>query len=400
MRYNFDEVIDRSMTNSVKWNFNKKFFGYEDVLPMWVADMDFKSPPEVINAIIKRAEHGIFGYSDRMESYYDSVISWMEKRHNWNIEKEWLCTCPGVVPAINFIIKAFTEQDDKVIVQSPVYYPFYNAIKNNGCEIVKNPLKPVDDTYEMDFDDLEKKIDSRVKLLILSNPHNPVGKVWSKETLTKLGDICRKNNIIIISDEIHADLVYRKFTHIPFASISKEFEQNSITCTAPSKTFNLAGLHASNIIIPNENIRKKYLRELKSCSIHTINLFGIVACEAAYRYGEEWLEQLIDYLEENKLFLEKYVKERIPSLKVIKAEGTYLIWIDCRKLGLSPLELKDFMLAKAKIAFDEGYIFGSEGEGFERINIACPLSVLKEALERIEKAVNDHKRNCKLVDKT
>ncbi|MCT8977778.1 pyridoxal phosphate-dependent aminotransferase [Clostridium sp. CX1] len=389
MKYNFDEIIDRTNTNSIKWNFNKELLGYEDVIPMWIADMDFKTVPEVTEAIKKRAEHGIYGYSDGMDSYFNSVIKWMKRRHGFEVEKEWICTCPGIVPALHFILKACTNPGDRIIIQSPVYYPFYDSILHNHCEIVNNPLKFEEGKYTMDFQDLEKKIkEEKVRLLIICNPHNPVGRVWSKEELTKLGKICIENNVIVISDEIHSDLVFKDYKHTSFASISETFRENSITCTAPSKTFNIAGLQVSNVIISNRQLREKFKETLLNHGIKRLNLFGIIACEAAYNYGEQWLEELIEYLEDNKRFLNDFIKERIPKLKVVNTEGTYLVWIDCRKLGMTEEQLKLFMLTKAKVAFDEGFIFGQGGEGFERINIACPRTILKEALEKIEKAVN------------
>lgn len=389
MKYNFDEIVDRSNTNSVKWNFNKQLLGYEDVIPMWIADMDFKTVPEVTEAIIDRANHGIYGYSSEVDTYYDSVISWMKKRHSFEVKKEWICTSPGIVPALNFIVKSFTEPGDKVIVQSPVYYPFYNAILNNGCEILSNPLKLDKERYTMDFQDLKEKVkDKKVKVLILCNPHNPIGRVWSEEELKELGQTCIDNNVLIVSDEIHSDLIYKEYKHTSFGSISEEFLQNSITCTAPSKTFNLAGLQASNLIIANKELRDKFKLVMEKNGIRRLNLFGIVACEAAYTHGEQWLDELIDYLDKNKKFLKEFIKERIPQLKVYDSEGTYLAWIDCKALNMNGEELKQFMLSKAGVAFDEGFIFGESGEGFERMNIACPRAILKEALERMEKAIN------------
>jgi len=387
-KYDFDKVVNRDNTNSTKWNFRKELFGVEDVLPMWVADMDFTVPPAIVEAIKKRADHGIFGYSQPDDRYYQATINWMKKRHNWDIKKEWFVITPGVVPAISMLVRTFTHPGDKVILQSPVYYPFYSAITLNGCQVVLNPLKFEDGHYTMDFNDLETKFDSRVKLLILCSPHNPVGRVWSKEELTKLGEICLKHNVIIISDEIHEDLVYKEYTHIPFASLSEEFAMHSITCTAPSKTFNLAGLQTSNIIIPNPKLRNDFQNMLESNAITSPNIFGIVALQTAYEEGEEWLDQLLDYLHENLNFLIEYIEKNMPQIKVIKPEGTYLVWLDFRSLGMDALSLKNFLLEKAKVAFDDGYIFGPGGEGFERINIACPRSLLKEGLDRIARAVN------------
>ena len=392
MKYDFDEVIDRTDYHSVKWDELETTFGAKDVLPMWVADMEFRSPKPVIEAIKKANEHGIYGYTSRPFSYYQAIIDWMEKRHNWKIKKDWIAYSPGVVPALSFIIRAFCQAGDKVVVQPPVYYPFFRVIENNGCHVVNNPLKLSNKKYFIDWEDLERKVDDpRVKLLILCSPHNPVGRVWQKEELIILGEICLKHNIIVVSDEIHADILFEGYKHTPFASISPAFAHNSITCTAPSKTFNLAGLQTSSIIIPNKKYYKIYENILDSLALDENNVFGLVALEAAYRYGEEWLEQLLSYLNENLKFLMKYFKERIPKIKVIKPEGTYLVWLDCRQLGLSAKDLNNFMIKKAGVALDDGYWFGTEGKGFMRINIACPRSFLEEGLKRIERAVNSLK---------
>jgi len=390
MKYNFDEVIDRTNYHSVKWDELKTKFGDipKDVLPMWIADMEFRSPQPVIEAIKKANEHGIYGYTSRPDSYYQAIIDWMERRHNWKVKKDWLAFSPGVVPALSFIIRAFCQPGDKVVVQPPVYYPFFRVIENNGCHVVNNPLKLSNKKYFIDWEDLERKVDDpRAKLLILCSPHNPVGRVWQKEELIILGEICLKHHIIVVSDEIHADILFKGYRHIPFASISPAFAHNSITCTAPSKTFNLAGLQTSTIIIPNKKYYKIYNNILDSLALDENNVFGLVALEAAYRDGEEWLEQLLSYLNENLEFLMKYFKERIPKIKVIKPEGTYLVWLDCRQLGLSDKDLNNFMIKKARVALDDGYWFGAEGKGFMRINIACPRSFLEEGLKRIERAV-------------
>lgn len=390
MQYNFDQVVSRWDTHCVKWNFSKKQCGGEHIIPMSIADMDFETVPEVKKAIIQRANQGIYGYTKVNEGYYESIMNWMMKRHSWELKKDWIVVSSGVVPAINNIIKAFTHPGDKVVLQSPVYYPFYKAIVKNGCTIVDNPLKFVQGKYYMDFEDLEQKLKHpRVKLLILCSPHNPVGRVWTGEELRKLGEMCIKNNVLIVSDEIHSDLVYKNYKHIPLAEISNDIRENSIICTAPSKTFNLAGLQVSNIIIPKDKLRREYIIQLENAAALSINLFGMIACETAYKYGERWLDQLIDYLYENKEVVKKYIGERIPKLKIVKPEGTYLLWIDCRELGMNGIELKNFMLTRAKIQFNEGFTFGKGGEGFERMNIACPRDILREALGRIEEAVNN-----------
>lgn len=391
MKYNFDKIIDRTKHHSVKWDELEINFGAipKDVLPMWIADMEFRSPQPVIEAIKKATEHGIYGYTSRPLSYYQAIIDWMEKRYNWKIKKDWIAYSPGVVPALSLIIRAFCQLGDKVIIQPPVYYPFFRVIENNGCHILKNSLKLENGRYVMDFEDLERKIDdSRVKILIFCSPHNPVGRVWQKEELIRLGEICLKNDVIVISDEIHADILFKGYKHTPFASISYEFAQNSIICTSPSKTFNLAGLQTSTNIIPNKKYYKIYNNILNSLELSENNVFGLVALEAAYRDGEEWLEQFLSYLNENLEFLMKYFKERIPKIRVIKPEGTYLVWLDCRQLGFNTKALNDFMIKKAKVALDDGYWFGIEGEGFMRINIACPRSFLEEGIKRIENAVN------------
>ncbi|CAH2214942.1 MalY/PatB family protein [Tepidibacter aestuarii] len=392
MKYNFDEVINRLNTNCLKWDGLEERFGIldKDLLPLWVADMDFKSPQCVMDAIINRGIHGIFGYAGGYDTYYDAVIYWMKYRHNWDIKKEWIVFTPGVVPALNIILKALTNHGDKVIIQSPIYPPFFKSVKNNGCDVVDNPLKFDGTKYVMDFDDLEKKIDGKVKLMFLCSPHNPVGRVWSKEELKRLGEICIKNNIILVSDEIHADLVLKGHKHTPFASISEEFAQNTIVCTAPSKTFNIAGLQTSNIIITNEIIRNKFLKERESCGISKPNTFGIEALEAAYRHGEEWLDHLLVYLEQNLSYLTKYIEENIPNVNVIQPEATYLVWLDLRKLGLNKNDLENIIFNKGKLILNQGYTYGKEGEGFVRINIACPQSILKEGLSRLKKSIDNH----------
>lgn len=394
MKYDFDSVIDRQGTNSIKWspNWLKKMFGSDDLLSMWVADMDFKCPKPVIDALIERAQHGIYGYSDREDSYFQSIIDWNKRRNQWEVKKEWILFTPGVVPAINYLIQTFCYTGDKVIVQNPVYYPFFSAIKNNGCQEALNALKFDGSRYTMDYEDLEEKAkDPRTKLMLLCNPHNPVGRVWHPDELIRVGEICLKHNVIVIADEIHSDIILKDNKYTPFASLSDSFSQNSITCTAPSKTFNLAGLQVSNIIIPNEILRNRFSNILENNSISIPNTFGIVALEAAYNYGEEWLEQLLEYLNGNMEFIDQFVKNNLPEIKFIKPEGTYLAWLDFSGLKLDEKELENWMQRELKLALDEGYIFGKGGEQFERINFACPRSILEEALTRIEKAVHQKK---------
>lgn len=386
MIYDFNAIIDRDKTNSLKWNFNEENFGREDVLPMWVADMDFAAPQPVIEALISRARHGIFGYSRGTDRYYESIIEWMAKRHNWQVRREWITFCPGVVPALHWIVKAFADPGTKVVLQTPVYHPFFRVIKNNACKAVNNPLIFGPEQYLMDLENLEQQLDSSVRLFFLCNPHNPVGRVWRKEELLELGKICLRNKIIIVADEIHSDLIYKGYKHVPIAALSEELAQCTIVCTSPSKTFNMAGLQISNIIIPNPVLRQRFRDILKLNNVGGPNAFAITAMEAAYLEGEEWLEQLMNYLEENLNCLSEFIIRRIPDLKLIRPQGTYLVWLDFRRFGLESPALKSFILSRAKVALNDGYIFGQGGEGFERINIACPRPLLIQGLERIENA--------------
>lgn len=387
MKYDFDKEIHRVDTASIKWDEVENLFGEKDILPMWVADMDFRSPEPVLEALKKRAEHGIFGYTTRTNSYYEAVVNWMKRRHHWDVKKEWVCHSPGVVPALSLIVQTFTKPGDKIIIQPPVYYPFKSVVEKNNRSIVFNPLKFKNGQYVMDYEDLVNKIDPATKMMILCSPHNPVGRVWTKQELIQLGEICLQHDILIVSDEIHFDLILKGNVHTPFAAISEAFAQHSIICTAPSKTFNLAGLQTSNIIIANEGLRKKFKNTVDTLSLGLTSTFGLVATESAYRYGDEWLEQLLDYLQQNLDFLTDYIETNIKELKVIRPEGTYLVWIDCRELGLNAKELEHLIQKEAKVALDEGYIFGESGKGFTRMNIACPRSILEEGLKRIDKAV-------------
>lgn len=385
----FDEVIDRSSTGSVKWDpfYLKKLFGKEDLLPLWVADMDFRAPQPVIDALVERVKHGIFGYTgpDYIK-YTNSVINWFKRRHNWIIDKDWLVFSPGIVQACTYIIQRFSQPGDKVIIQEPVYYPFASIIKNNGRTVVSNQLELNNGYYRMNYEDFEEKAkDSRTKILILCSPHNPVGRVWTEDELNKLGNICLENDILIISDEIHCDLVFTKYKHTVFSSISEEFAQHSITCTAGSKTFNLAGLQHSNVIIQNKVVRDTFEVQMENNALMIPNSFGALALQVAYDKGEVWLESLIKILERNLRFLKEFINKRLPEIRVIEPEGTYLVWLDFRKFGIPHKELEKKMVDEAKLALDSGYKFGAGGEGFERINLACPLSILKESLERIVK---------------
>jgi cysteine-S-conjugate beta-lyase len=392
MVYDFDTVLERDATNSAKWSLRKQMTGMEDVLPLWVADMDFACAPEIVKALKARVNHPIYGYTTSSDGYYNGLINWMKKRHGWGgIQREWIGYSPGVVSGFNFAIQAYSHPGDKVILQPPVYYPMKMAIDNNGRRVVENPLKIVKGRYTMDFEDLEKKIDGRTKMIILCSPHNPVGRVWTREELEQLVEVCVKKDILIISDEIHNDLILGKIKHVPTATISKEAMERTVTLVAPSKTFNLAGLSNSDAIIPNKKLRDAFLNVTESHGIHFANTFGMVAQEAAYNLGEAWLEELLTYLRGNLKYLEDFIKKNIPGLKVYPLEGTYLAWVDCTSLGMNDEALKDFMLKKAKLWLDEGTMFGSGGSMFMRINIACPRSILKQALERLEKAANELK---------
>ncbi|MHA1979199.1 MAG: MalY/PatB family protein [Candidatus Hodarchaeales archaeon] len=382
----FDKTIDRAETGSIKWDpsFLKEHFGYDDVLPLWVADMDFHTPQPVIDALAQRVKHGIFGYTFLTKKYYNSVINWFKRRYEWEIHQEWLVFSPGIVPATTYLIQQFTEPGDKVIIQTPVYYPFIELIENNGRRVVSNQLELVNSKYQMNYDDLKEKVkDPRTKVLILCSPHNPVGRVWSKDELKRMGDICVENEVLIIADEIWSDLVYPKHKHTNLAAISEELAQQSITCTAGSKTFNLAGLQHSNLIIPNEKLRESFKVQMENLFLTIPNSFGPVALQAAYDQGEKWLDSVITVFERNLTFVKKFVQEKLPKVQVIEPEGTYLVWMDFRKYGLEAKELEKKMLEEAKVALDAGYKFGKGGEGFERLNIACPISILKEGLERI-----------------
>jgi len=387
MKYNFNTIIERENTDCVKYDLRKAFFGKEDVLPLWVADMDFETPDFIREAVIKRATHPVYGYTFRSDSFSKSVINWMKIRHKWEVKKEWVSFSPGVVPALNMAVLAFTNPGDKVIVQPPVYFPFFSAVKNHGRELVYNQLLESNGKYEMDFEGLESQIDERTKLLLLCHPHNPVGRLWSTKELERLVDICARKNIIIVSDEIHSDLMLNGNVHIPLASISEKAAEISITCIAPSKTFNLAGLGTSALIISNPDYKKIYEKILEDLHVGMGNLFGIVSTEAAYTNGEEWLFQLLEYLNENYLILTKFFEIRIPQIKVIPAEATYLIWLDCRGLGLKGKELRSFIIEKAGLGLNDGPSFGPGGDGFQRINIALPKSELIKALEKLEVAV-------------
>jgi len=392
--YDFDTIIDRFSTGSAKWSLREKTPGMEEVLPLWIADMDFACPPEVVEEIGKRAAHPIYGYTISTDEYYNSLIRWMDKRHRWRgIQRDWISFSPGVVPGVCFAIEAYSHPGDKVIVQPPVYNLFTIATVANGRQIVENPLKIEDGNYVMDYNDLEKKIDKRTKMIILCSPHNPVGRVWKREEIEKLVEICERKDIIIVSDEIFMDLILGETDHTCVASLSEDTLQRTVTLLAPSKTFNLSGLANSSVIIPNKVLSDEFQNVVESHGLAVSgifgNVFGKVAQEAAYLKGEAWLDELLVYLRENFKFLDDFIRTRIPLLKVYPLEGTYCAWIDCASLSMNNAALREFFLKKAKLWLDEGAWFGSGGSGFVRMNIACPRSILWEALERLERAVHE-----------
>jgi cystathionine beta-lyase len=386
--YDFDVIIDRSKRNSLKWTLIKSRTGLDDVIPLWIADMDFSAPTEVVEALKERAEHPIYGYTATPDGYYDGLINWMDKRHGWKgVEKDWILWTPGVVAGFSMAIQAFSQPGDKVVIQPPVYHHFKNQVLDTGRQLVENPLKIENGYYKMDFGDLEEKIDDRTKIIILCSPHNPVGRVWTRDELERLANICKEKDIIIVSDEIHHDLILGDIKHTPTALVSKDAMQRTVTQVSPSKTFNLAGLTNANVIIPNKKLREDYQAQLRKGSGNS-NIFGIVAHEAAYNMGELWLEELLTYLRGNLKYLQEFLAEKLPGLKLYPLEGTYLAWIDCSSLGLNDEELNEFMLKKAKLWLEKGTQFGTGSSMFMRINIACPRSILEKALERLEKAVN------------
>lgn len=382
----FNEGVNRLGTNAVKYDKYKENFNTneDDIIPMWIADMDFKTCDEITKALQNKLSTGNLGY-DTVNGYYESVVKWMRNRHNVDINVEDVVYTPGVVTAINFLLKILIKENDKVLVQSPVYHSFFRVLNENKCDIVQSELFIKDNRYEIDFDEFENKISTGVKVLILCNPHNPIGRVWTKEELERIVEICESYKVFIISDEIHSDLVFKGYKHTSLTTVAPYYKDNIVTLTAPSKTFNLAGLYVSNAIITDEKLRSRY-KELFST---TPNVLGAEALIAAYNKGETWLEELLEYIESNYNYVLKFVNENIPKIKVIKQEGTFLTWLDCRELGLSDEELERFFLEKAKLALSTGTAFGKGGSGFMRMNIGCPISTVKEALERLKNAVDN-----------
>lgn len=396
MKYDFNRIYSRENTNCAKWDNMEELFGRKDIIPMWVADMDFPAARPIVDALKKRADHEFFGYTQPGPNLIKAVIDRLQRKFDWKINPEWIVFTSGVIPALGTAIRSLTHPGDEIILQEPVYYPFFPAVRSSGCQIITNELKLVNGRYEMDFNDLESKFlprvgmhnhQGRIKAIILCNPHNPVGRLWDIEDLVRLGNIAIGHGATVISDEIHCEILFKGYKHKPFASISQEFEQNCIVCMAPSKTFNLAGLAASSIIIPNKRLRERF-NEARAAIMPGPNLFGFTAMEAAYLYGDEWLEEMLEYLQGNLDMVLSYFEKNIPGIKIIKPQGTYLIWLDCRALGLDDMALRDFMRQKAKVGLDDGFLFGTGGSGFQRMNIACPRSILEEALSRLKTAVD------------
>lgn len=386
----FDRVIERRNTDCLKYDFAERCGKPEGVLPLWVADMDFKTSEHILDAIEERVKHGIFGYTESRENYFEAVSGWMQRRHNWEVKRNWLVKTPGIVFALAMAVRAYSRAGDTVLIQRPVYYPFTEVIENNDRIVVSNDLVLGEDgKYHIDFEDLERKIaENHIPLFLFCSPHNPVSRVWTEEELIRVGEICLKYNVIIVSDEIHEDFVFGCRKHYVFANLKKEFADISITCTSPAKTFNLAGLQISNIFIPNGDLRRQFRKQIGAAGYSQLNTIGLTACEAAYNYGADWYEAMMKYVAENIDFMRKYIQTELPLLRMIEPEGTYLVWVDFRNLGLSETKLEELIVKKANLWLDSGAIFGKAGEGFERFNVACPRSVLKQALEQLKAAIS------------
>ena len=386
--YNFDEVIERHGTNCVKFDGAKKGSDGKELLPLWVADMDFRTPDFIVDALKKRCEHEVFGYTFGSDSYFKSIEEWVLYKHLWKIQREWISYIPGIVKGIGFALQCFTQPGDKIIIQPPVYHPFRLVPEKMQREVVYNPLQLVDGVYQMDFEQLESILDEKCKMLILSNPHNPGGVVWEKETLVKLAEICHRNHILVISDEIHSEMVYPQYKHYPFATVSETAANCSIMFMAPSKTFNIAGIVSSYSIIPNESIRKQFHSFLEAGELNAGTIFAYTATEAAYTYGAEWLQQMRIYIIENVRYIDTYLKNNIPQIKVYQPQASFLVWLDCRDLNLSQPELVQLFEEKAGLLLNDGSMFGPGGEGYMRLNIGCPRSTLEEAMKALKKAIS------------
>lgn len=389
MRYNFDEAPCRENTSCLKWDKREEVFGRADVIPMWIADMDFRTPPFIIEALRGRLDHDILGYSYRPDSYFESLIKWVSALHGWEILKEWIEFSPGVVPALNLCTHAYTSPGDEIIIQPPVYPPFFGAVNDHGRKLVFNQLVETAEGFRMDFNGLRKAISPKTRMLILSNPHNPVGRVWTRAELTELAEICSEKGIVILSDEIHSDLLLPGAKHVPLASVSEKAAAVTVTCMAPSKTFNLAGLSTSSMIISDPGLMEKYRKTLVGLHMHLGNIFGNVASEAAYTHGREWLEQLMNYIEGNVDLVKDFCRDRLPVIRPVRPEATYMIWLDCRAMGMNGPELNRFFVDEAGVGMNEGSRFGPGGEGFMRMNLACPRATVLRALEQIENAIKN-----------
>ncbi|MCS7463798.1 pyridoxal phosphate-dependent aminotransferase [Paenibacillus doosanensis] len=386
MKYDFDRMLNRKQTNSYKWDQSERLFGADDVLPLWVADMDFESPPAVKEALVQRALHGTYGYSIQPEAYNAAIVSWFARRHDWQLKPEWLSDAPGVVTTLSLAVELFSSLGDRVLLQSPVYAPFFDVIRMNGREVADSPLIERDGRYIMNYDQLEQEMQRGAKLMLLCSPHNPGGRVWEREELERLGELCIRYGVTVISDEIHCDLVMSGHRHIPFASLSEELAQRTMTALAATKTFNLAGLHTSFAVTANSEMKKAFDRRLRTLALNMTPYFNANAVIAAYNEGEAWLDELLAYLEANRDYAIDYLSEHLPQVKTHRPDGTYLLWVDCRGLTTDVRQIKELMFRQAKVAFNEGSQYGSAGEGFVRINYACPRSFLHEALERFCRA--------------
>ena len=385
MNYNFDEEIMREGTDCLKYDKREFFFGKADVLPLWVADMDFRSPDFVIRALRERLDHEILGYSFRPDDYAEAIKNWLFRRHGWTIDPSWLSFSPGVVAGLTLAVETFSQKGDEVIIQPPVYFPFFDSVRKTGRTLIENPLKIENGRYTFDLEDLKKKITPATKMLLLSNPHNPGGTVWTRDELKALTDCCLANDIFIVADEIHSDLVFREHRHIPLPTISEEVARHCVVCSAPSKTFNLAGLTTSFLVIPDRENLEKYEATLHTPHLHMGNLFGNIALKVAYNQGDEWLSQLLDYLQENYNFLESFFQEHLPQVVPMKPEATYLVWVDFSAFGLSDKQLNQ-QIIDAGVGLNQGIQFGKQGSGYMRINIGCTRATLRKALECIVKA--------------
>jgi cystathionine beta-lyase len=392
MKYNFDEIVDRKGTSSMKYDYRKKLFGKSDVIPFWVADMDFKTPDFIIRALKTRLEHELIGYTRIPDGLKEVIIEWLLYYHQWEVHPEWITINPGVVPTLAFCVLAYTHPGDQIIVQPPIYFPFYYVIENNGRKIIHNPLHLNDGRYYMDFKDLRRKINSRTRMILLCNPHNPGGTVWKKEELIQLAEICEKHNILIVSDEIHSDLILYDHKHIPMASLDQNTANRTITCLSSSKTFNTAGLALSYTVISNPDLRSGLFNRLNDFHLSYGNTVGLVALDAAYRHGKTWLREMLQYLQGNIDWLDNYLKTELPVIKMIKPEGTYMVWLDFRELNIPQKELKHFLVHQAGIGMSDGILFGSEGEGFQRMNLACPRSLIIQGMTQLKKALKSEKK--------